>query len=735
MLPYFGGSSSVWATSLLFFTTMLFVGYLYVYLLGRYSDAKQSRIHLYVVGVGGAAVLVSPLIWRSFYPPLYWTLGNALHPSLEVLLALMMSIGIPYFLLSTTGPLLQYWYGITERREPYKLYALSNIGSFLALGTYPFLVEPNLALRNQEAVWTVLFILYVALVALVCNRFFRSQQDIPAYKSDLSTDKSDLYVEVGTVSRGRKVAWVALAALPSFLLVATTTQITQVIAPIPFLWVLPLSLYLLSFIFAFWGFGRGMVTWIGLVVFAAFAYAALDASHSFAIWRLIADLGLLFFCGLFCHGAIYSLRPTVRHVPFFYLAISFGGMVGALLASMVAPLVFNDLLEFPLGILLSAIAAFVLIPARPVRGFATTNSLTNTEASNGARVGPLFEFGSRSRMAVRLLLLVLIIRAGFTYFNSEESYYSVLSSTRNFYGTAIVEEADGQRILMNGGTLHGIQSLDPELEFVPSTYYSPESGVARAIMHAYLNNLDRTLKVGVIGLGVGTLNAYCGSGDEYIFFEIDPRVVSLAKEYFTYASHCAGFEVRLGDARIVLENEKREGTLNGFDVLVVDAFNDDTIPIHLITKEAIQLYLDHTRGPKSILAIHTSNRYLDLPPAVISVAESLGLTAVVVNSSGDENELASSSEWVLISTDPDFMNADSFASAEPYVPDERIPVWTDDYADVLSVVWIPDEAFEWSTLVGLFDGLRYRIAAWIEPDAEEEVDEYVGEPVEEVVEE
>lgn len=709
MLPYFGGSSSVWATSLLFFTTMLFVGYLYVYLLGRYSDAKQSRIHLYVVGVGGAVVLFSPLIWRSFYPPLDWTLGNTLPPSLELLFALMMSIGIPYFLLSTTGPLLQYWYGITEKREPYKLYALSNIGSFLALGTYPFFIEPHLRLVNQEAIWTGLFILYVALAAVVCNRFFTAQKS-ESGAPDLSEADIDTATEI---SWGRKIGWVALAALPSLLLVATTTQITQVIAPIPFLWVLPLSLYLLSFIFAFWGFGRGILTWLGLVLFAAFAYAALDASHSFAVWRVIADLGLLFFCGLFCHGAIYGLRPAVRHVPFFYLLISFGGMVGALLASIVAPLIFSELLEFPLGILLAAIAAFALIPAR---------------------VGPFLEFGNKSRMAVRLLLLVLILRAGVNYFNVEESYYTTLSSTRNFYGTAKVQEADGQRVLMHGGTLHGVQSQDPELELVPSTYYSTGSGVARAIMHEYLQNLDRTLKVGVIGLGTGTLNAYCGSGDEYVFFEIDKRVVSLAQDYFTYTSHCEGFEVRVGDARIVLENERREGKLNGFDVLAVDAFNDDTIPIHLITKEAIQLYMDHMRSDKSILAIHTSNRYLDLPPAVVSVAESLGLTAVVVNSSGDENELASSSEWVLISKDSDFMNADSFASASPYVPDERIPVWTDDYADVLSVVWIPDEAFEWSTLTGMFEGLRYQLASWIMPETEEEVtDENVEESVEEEV--
>lgn len=694
LLPWFGGSSSVWATSLLFFTTMLFVGYLYVYVLQKWEEARQARVHLYVVGVGGFVALVSPIIWRSFYPPLDWTLASTLAPSLEVLISLFLSIGIPYFLLSTTGPLMQYWYGLSEKREPYKLYALSNIGSLLALATYPFLVEPHMRLASQEAVWTALFILYVALAAAVCNRFYRSEH----VRSAESTPGADS----APISLTKKSAWVLLAALPSLLLVATTTQITQVVAPIPFLWLLPLCLYLISFIFAFWGWGRGALTWLGVLLFAAFAYAALDVPHELVVWRLIADLGLLFFCGLFCHGALYGMRPAVSHVPLFYLLISFGGMLGAMFASLVAPLIFNELHEFPLAIAAAALAAFALVPA-------------------GA--GPLFAIRPRMRTVIRFLIILLIVRAAFTYLNTDDYGYETLSATRNFYGTAKVQQFGDLRYLMHGATLHGTQSLDPEKEFTPANYYSTGSGVARAIVHEYVNHLDRTMKVAVIGLGTGNLSVYCGEGDQYVFYEIDSRVVSLAKEYFTYSTRCDGFEVRLGDARIVLEDERRRGELQKFDVIAVDAFNDDTIPVHLITKEAIQLYLDHLAGSESIIAVHTSNRYLDLPPAIVSVAESLGLTAFVVSASGEEDELASSSEWVLLSRDPNVSTADAFESALPYTPERRIPVWTDDYADVLSVVWIPDEAFQYSTLTGMFDALRYRVANWILPETEEEAEE------------
>lgn len=654
MLPWFGGSSSVWATSILFFTGMLFVGYLYTYFLARLSDRGQVRVHFFVVGAASVATLAALLLWHSVYPPLEWTLGNTIEPTLEVLAALFISVGVPYFLLSTTGPLLQYWYGVSQKREPYKLYALSNIGSLLALATYPFLIEPNLTLGVQKNLWIGLFLFYSALLVFIGLRMQK--------KSALHAPDA---VSHASVPFWDRVLWVTLAALPSLMLVATTTQITQVIAPIPLLWLTPLCIYLITFIISFWGLGRGISTWFLLLASAAAAYCFLDSGYYQTAWRVIADLSLLFFAGLFCHGQLYGLRPPTKHLPLFYLLLSLGGMVGALLASFVAPLIFPDLWEFPLGILACAVFAIALVPARITKHVPAPYVLI-----------------------ARALLLVAIGSALANY-SSEKDGYSTIARYRNFYGTAKVLESEHIRTLMHGGTIHGMQFTDPQFEFTPSAYYSSESGVARAIIEQYLLNLDKTLNVGVIGLGAGALSTYCGSGDKYVFYEIDPQIVNIARTYFSYLARCEGVDIRLGDARIVLEEERRKGMKNEFDILVMDAFNDDTIPVHLVTKEAIELYLTHLRNEQSMLAVHTSNRYLELSPAIISIAEDLDLSWLVVQNDGTESEIASASEWVLLSRSDKVFSANTFANLEAWYPEKRTPVWTDDYSDMLSVIAIP----------------------------------------------
>lgn len=710
MLPWFGGSSSVWATSLSFFTGMLFVGYLYAYLLGRYDDRSQARIHLYVVAAAAIAIVIAPIFWHSFYPSLDWTVGNSLSPWANLLFSLLISIGIPYFLLSTTGPLMQYWYGTSENREPYKLYALSNIASFLALGSYPFLIEPHFRLVHQEAVWTVLFLVYVVLAAVVCNHFFSSSKRSRSGEVESEENPAKPWrsrVE-GSISWPTRTLWVGLAALPALMLVATTTQITQVIAPIPLLWLLPLCIYLITFILAFWGRGRGVSTWILLLISAVAAYSFIDSSYYETAWRVISDLALLFFLGLYCHGQLYSMRPETRHSAFFYLMLSLGGVIGTCLASLVAPLVFSDLYEFPIAILLAMLLALIAIP----------ESITK-------RIHLVY------LNVARVLLMFAVAAAAVNYINTDEDY-SVLVQYRNFYGTVRVYDTDVYRSLMHGGTLHGMQFKDPDIQFTPSTYYTSGSGVARAIIDKYIENLDRTMNIGVIGLGTGAISAYCGSGDTYVFYEIDPQIVDIAQTYFTYLSRCTELEVRVGDARIVLENERRNGVKNGYDVIAVDAFNDDTIPVHLITKEALQLYVDHLRDDKSIIAVHTSNRYLELAPVVVASANELGLTSIVVYSSGEDSEIASAAEWVLLSPSADTFKTDTFA--ELYIENVEGGVsWTDDYTDIVSAVSIPLDFSTFAT--DRVDEWRTRLAAWVMPDYEEPEEEYVEEVVEEVPEE
>lgn len=652
MLPYFGGSSSVWATSLLFFTGTLFFGYLYVYLLCRLPEKKQVVVHLAVVVSAALASIAMLVAWRSLFPSMEWTSSSALSPWVQLLFALALSIGLPYFLLSTTGPLLQYWYGITEKREPYKLYALSNIGSFLALGSYPFLVEPNSTIHIQEVAWLAMFLVYAALATFISVLFLKARTVAAQATPPPHTPRKSLLL------------WVLLAALPSFLLVAVTTQVTQLVAPLPLLWIVPLAIYLLTFIIAFSGYGRGVFTWFLLLVSAILAYEFLDTGYAQSMWRVLSDTLLLFFSGLYCHAQLYAMRPETRVSSLFYLCLSFGGMIGALLASIVAPLIFPDLWEFPIGVAFAALIALAFIPNR-ITSFIQPSYIRTTQ----------------------VLLLCAIAVAAYSL-GSVEDGRETLARYRNFYGTAHAYQTPDLKVLVHGGTIHGVQMRDSHFEFIGATYFSARSGVARAIMDRYLAHPERTLNIGITGLGIGAITAYCGSGDKYVYYEIDPEIEKVAREHFTYLSRCEGVEVRTGDARILLEQERRKGIQNDYDVLAMDAFNDDTIPVHLVTKEAIQLYLDHIQDD-GIIAIHTSNRLLDIAPVIISEAEDLDLSWLIVITDGTDDITEWPSEWVLLSKNPETFKSETFANSPSRIPENRPRAWTDDYSDILSVLSLP----------------------------------------------
>lgn len=659
LLPWFGGASSVWATSLLFFTAMLFVGYAYAYWISRRAYATQARIHLCVLGIGVLLVIAYPLLFHSIYPPLAWTIESTLPPAALVLLSLLAMIGIPYFLLATTGPLLQYWFGAKEAREPYWLYILSNAGSFIALGTYPFIIEPLLPLSTQSNVWTMLFAVFAALYGIIAYMFLRAARTRTLPENENARNDR-------TIPQMTRLLWVAYAALPALLMVATTTTLTQTIAPVPFLWVLPLALYLLTFIIAFHGWGGGGLNAAIIIALAWTVFALMGYQYDLVTRQMLVYLAFFFAVGLYCHSQLYASRPSAPHAALFYLYIALGGALGTLLASIVAPFVFNDWLEFPLGVTIASIAAIILFPAMRY----------------------LKDEYAKHAVYIRALVLFAAAAVGMYHIRIQNDRYFYV--TRNFYGVVKIYEGDGERLLYNGTTFHGRQFLDPKLAIRPSTYYGPGSGVGRALTYTALTHRkNESLSVGVIGLGTGSIAAYCSAKDRYVFYDIDMRIEDVAREYFTYLENCAGSEVRIGDGRKLLEADLARGEPQGFNVLAVDAFSDDTIPAHLLTKEAVELYLAHLKDDSSLLVVHTSNRFLELAPVVVRIAEELGLASLVVNDSPNEDEMGlTSSEWVIIARNPAVFEHGTMRDVEKNER-ERAPLWTDDYMNVFAALNLP----------------------------------------------
>ncbi|MBP9757217.1 MAG: fused MFS/spermidine synthase [Candidatus Pacebacteria bacterium] len=650
LLPYFGGSSSVWATSLVFFTTILFLGYAYVYVVTSLRSKHQMMIHGGAIVVTVGATLLAIASWGSIYPPLDWITGSQLAPALRVLVALTLSVGIPYFLLSTTGPLLQYWYGVTSEKEPYKLYALSNAGSLIALLAYPFLIEPNISLSREEVLWSVLFFIYAILLTLVTLSIRRIPPHVRATAAETGT-------------RMHKLQWVALAALPAFLLVATTTVLTQLISPVPLLWIMPLALYLLTFILAFSGYGSARFLPLFVFIAACSAYMYTPAHPMQIVSQVTAYLVLLFFASFMCHAELYRRRPATAALPFFYLCTSFGGMIGTMAASLLSPVVFNDFFEFPFGLAITAALAVILIPVE------FYPRLMNERAVRMVRIIAPFVFAA--------MLATLILNSASTH---------VLAS-RSFYGAVQIKFQDEATVLMNGTTMHGLQPVSREWSYIPTSYYTASSGLGRAIRAVRDSAQGDAVRVGVIGLGTGSIGVYCEPKDTFTFYEIDPHIEQIARSYFSYLSRCEGSEVKIGDGRIVLASESLED--GRYDLFAVDAFTDDAIPAHLLTNEAVALYMDHLSA-KGILAIHTSNRFLLLYPMILSIAREQSLSAMVVFDNAESGYLGTPSQWVLLAKDPKVLQTDAFIGVAPWTAKQPLPAaWTDNYTSLFSVLSVP----------------------------------------------
>jgi hypothetical protein len=650
LLPWFGGSSSVWATSMLFFTGMLFFGYLYAYVVTLCSQRAQIRIHLLLIVLGTIWVLISLIVWHSGAPPFEWLAGKDMPPAVSTLSVLLFTIGISYFLLSTTGPLIQYWYGVTTQKEPYSLYAISNIGSFLALISYPFLVEPFLTLEHQKLMWAAAFLIYTGLNAAICLGIKATSN--PVGGSD-------------SLAAPKKIRWVLYALFPSMMLVAVTTHITQVIAPIPLLWIVPLSIYLLTFIIAFAGTRANVFIPFGLACSGILAWRYADSYGATDYLKIGTDLAFLFFLGLHCHGGLYEIRPPRERSALFYLAISFGGMVGAFLASIAAPILLNDFWEFPFGCAIAIVIGVHAIAQFGARRLNHSNSSSN-----------LGDLGAWHRI-VTAVAAVAIAVCGYLYIRGRDPNFVLV--TRNFYGSAKVYQDKFWRVLIHGNTRHGVQFLDPKLEHIPTTYYGPETVVGRAVMFERSQHRDNTISIGVLGLGVGTMAAYCGKGDSLTFYEIDRRISQIAYEKFTYLAQCPQAKIHIGDARLLLEREYAEGKKGNYDLIVADAFVDDSIPVHLITRQAISRYMSHLRGNNGILAVHVSNRHLDLLPMLMSIAKEERLS-IFYEDTIVQNQTTYPSQWVLFCRWPIFKGAGAEPTKKP------VPAWTDDYSNLLSVI-------------------------------------------------
>ena len=669
ILPWFGGSPAVWTTCMLSFQVLLLVGYSYAHLIaGWLAPRRQGVLHIVLLA---ASILVLPIIPEETWKPL----GDE-SPTWRIMLLLSACIGGPYLLLSATGPLLQSWFSRTHAgRSPYRLYALSNLGSLIALVSYPFAFEPLWRLTDQAWGWSIAYVVFTIFCGFCAVSIARLGGASVARQTDEPATPQEAIEPPG---RFDQLLWLALAACGSVLLLATTSQMCQEVAVVPFLWVLPLSLYLVTFIICFDNEQWYRRSWfaIFLVIAVSGACCVLFAGAGFPfLLQILVYSTVMFICCMVCHGELVRLKPHPRYLTKFYLMIAAGGALGGVLTTLAAPAVFTDYLEYHLGLAACCLLLLVCVYRDP-RGIISSSK-------------PVYSWA----VAITLftaLLITLGIQA-FTYPSK------VIARSRNFYGTLRVAEFtdDNHKAyysLRHGRIVHGFQFLEDKWRHLPTSYYGPESGAGLAVRFHPRRLEDGVgispLRIGVIGLGVGTMAAYGQPGDTIRFYEINPDVIRMSDEYFSYRKDSkAEVDIVLGDARISLERQLRETGSEEFDVLVVDAFSSDSIPMHLLTRECFELYRKHLK-PDGILAIHISNRHLDLGPLVRGQAAELGYEAVYFDTDADEEKGVDTADWVLVTNNREFLDAAEVKKIEtPWSEDSPSPVvWTDDFSNLFELI-------------------------------------------------
>lgn len=610
ILPSFGGTAGVWVTSMMFFEIVLLAGYFYAYASTRYLPRRmQGLLHLGLALISLVMLPVRPHLDR---------IGQ--DPSLSVVLVLAASIGLPFFLLSATTPLFQTWYTGTF---PYRLFAVSNAGSLLALVAYPFVIEPLLTTKVQLGSWSIVYAVFVVIAAIVALQ--RGSQ--PRSLSE--------------TSHIQPLLWICLATCSSALWMAVANHLSQQVAPVPFLWVLPLSIYLLSFILCFDErrsfYNRKVfrvlmpIAWLG----ASYSIATPESAE-IGTEIAIFSIALFVWC-MFCHGELALSKPEGRRdLTFFYLMLALGGALGGVFVAVVAPNAFSTYLELPISIVASVILALALL------------------------------YGIRSK--ARLLRIGVLAIAAFVIATRFEIGVGDVEHLRNFYGSIQVsDQGAGKaafRSLYNGKTLHGVEFLTADRLLQPTTYYGPASGVGQI-----LSTHKQNIRVALVGLGAGTLAAYGRAGDEFQFFEINPEVARIAANDFHFLSATAAHTtVQIGDGRLLLQKQQPAT----YDLIVLDAFSDDSIPVHLLTEQAFDLYLRLLK-PGGGIAVHLTNRYLDLQPVVDALAAHFQKNVEAVHSPADPANQILAADWAIVS-----LPGDTIKTAGP--------LWTDNYTSLFGLL-------------------------------------------------
>ena len=696
-LPRLGGAPNVWNSAMLVYQALLLGGYAYAHFIGRYSLMRQGIIHLVVLVLGG---LTLPLALAEIAPP---TPG---WEALWVPWLFMLTVGPAFFAISAQAPLIQRWFAShPEAGNPYPLYAASNLGSFAGLLTYPLLAEPLLSIGSQSLYWAFgygLLIVFVIAVVLA-RRGFATPREVAQQSNDTPAHRT-----------GWKTVllWLALSAVPSGLMLSTTTFLTTDIMAMPLLWVIPLGLYLLSFSIAF----AEKRTIAGIFVFLAPVVLLVDGSLAmFSAGRAdllaaVASIVLLFVTAVALHSRMYEHRPPASELTRFYLIMSLGGVLGGLFTALIAPVVFDWTWEHPLLIL----AAAALLPLGPWKRLIGDRFSNPRIALILLGVTLLIVFNASLRLfqstlaesqltalqwAALLAILFLAVLLAARRWSFVMGCLALLLSLggisnlqtsfegdreRSYFGIySLREEPDGDRLLMHGTTIHGVQRAGDEAAEEPTAYYGRNSGVGRALLQA--NALfGPNARIGVVGLGVGTLACYREEGQDWTFFEIDPEVLHYSDNGdFTYLSRCApDSPTVIGDARLELEAMAADR----FDILVIDAFSSDAIPLHLLTEEAIDIYL-RSMSEDGVLLMHISNNYIRLQPVISALARSRGLTAVVLSDTVQSDELYASI-WVALARDPARIADLEAEGGWQQLEEPEGPAWTDDYASILPyLVW------------------------------------------------
>jgi hypothetical protein len=664
LLPWFGGAPSVWTTCLFFFQTFLVAGYVYAHCLARFCRPRmQALIHV--------AMLMAALASLPIVPSPNWKPKGPDHPSAAILLLLACNLGVPYLVLAATGPLVQYWSNrSTPASSPYPLYALSNLGSLLALISYPLVFEAHLSRKSQALFWQCGLFLYT----LCCGWCaVSSAQRVRAFSRQGSI-AVPTQATLGPLSPGQRLLWLLWPACASVLLIAVTNKLCLDVAVFPLLWVLPLAVYLASFIICFAGprFYPRLPFLLALGCAMVGFVWALFAGAGWPFWKqLSVYTGALFVCCVVCHGELFRIRPAPRALTEFYLLIATGGALGGLFASIAAPRLFTNYYELHWGV---ALCGFLVIAVRTYEHAATVLAGPRSQAGDPAKSKPLNSaHGADTWKGLEMasLWLWFFALAVALWIQSRHSNSEIVYNSRNFYGVLTVfehrkDEPTGHHFLLQHGRItHGFQFVHPQLQSLPTTYYGPDSGLGLALAALPLGNR----RIGVVGLGTGTIAAYGRPGDFFEFYEINPQVSCLATSIFRY---------------LALERQIPQQ----FDLVALDAFNSDSIPVHLLTREAFKTYLRHLK-PNGVLAVHTSNHFLNLEPVVAGLAREFGLqSAVVDHDAKPEQWWIYSSTWVLLSRDPRPFEVETIRSATKNLSTSPspLPVWTDDYSSLFQIL-------------------------------------------------